>query len=475
MDEKRNLLAQIEELNESNEKLQYLLNISKSMMSEIELDTLLQVIMEKVTHVMDADRSTLFLLDKKTNELWSKVAQGANINEIRFPNGMGIAGHVAAQGEIINIQDAYGDERFNQEIDKKTGYRTKSILTMPLKNSKGEIIGATQVLNKKSGNGWFNQNDEDLLEAFSSLAAISLENAIVYQQVHNTMKTFELFVPPKYLQRIAKEGLESIKLGNAEKIHATVVFSDIRSFTDLSETMTPDESLEFLNSYLNEMGNIIAKNDGFIDKFIGDAIMAIYDHSSPDASIDTAIQMRKQLDIFNENRINKNETPIEIGIGINTGEVIVGTIGSNDRMDSTVIGDTVNLASRMEGLTKIYKCRVLICDNTLEKLENAEKYCIREIDTVKVKGKKINTTVYEIYDYEDENTKELKKKINPLLIKGRELYRVRKWDEAIEQFREALEASPDDIVPFIFMDRCKKYKTLPPPDNWDGAYKLEEK
>lgn len=459
-------------LKRENRKLKKLLNVSKSIMKEMKLEMLLQSIMEKVTLVMDADRSTLFLIDESTEELWSKVAQGENLKEIRFPIGMGIAGYVAKSGDTLNIKDAYNDNRFNKEIDKKTGYRTKTILCMPIKNTSGKIIGVTQVLNKKRGT--FQKSDENLLSAFSSLAAISIENAFVYEQIKKTMKTFELFVPKKFLSRIGKKGLESIKAGNAEQENVSVLFSDIREFTSISEKLSPDENLAFLNSYLQEMSHCVTKYEGFIDKFIGDAVMAIFDTEPADNAVKSAIDMKYHLLEFNKQRLKNNEMPIEIGIGINTGLTIIGTIGSNDRIDSTVIGDSVNLASRLENLNKLYKTSILISSVTYSQLKSPSDYLIRRIDKAAVKGKEKAVEIYEVFNVNPKKQIELKLSYMDSFNEALELYRIKKWGEAYNIFEELFQQNKDDYVLKVYIDRCLKYKQNP-PDNWDGTIKFDFK
>ncbi len=160
--------------------LEGILELSRAMTREKDLDSLLNFIMAEATQMMNADRSSLFLVDYETGELWSRIAQDAEINEIRFPIGMGIAGAVGKTGEVINIKDAYDDPRFNREIDKKTGYRTRTILCMPLTNHERDIIGVIQVLNKREGH--FNKYDEGLLAALSSHAAVAIENAELYRE-----------------------------------------------------------------------------------------------------------------------------------------------------------------------------------------------------------------------------------------------------------------------------------------------------
>ena len=163
------------------EKLTALLEVGKAMASERNLDRLLQLILGELTRVMEADRSSLFLVDRERNELWSKIAQGLEVREIRIKIGMGISGYVAQTGKTVNIPDAYADPRFNQETDHRTGYRTHNILCAPMRNKHEEVIGVLQVLNKLDGA--FTAEDEDLLLALSSQAAVAVENAILYEDI----------------------------------------------------------------------------------------------------------------------------------------------------------------------------------------------------------------------------------------------------------------------------------------------------
>ncbi|NOX37412.1 MAG: GAF domain-containing protein [Calditrichaeota bacterium] len=184
------LLERVRQLEEENARLQVLLHIAQSLQEELELDKLLLKMMEEVAHILHADRCTVFLLDEEKNELWSIVAMGLKKGQqIRFPANKGIAGYVAQTGEVLNIPDAYKDPRFNPEIDKKTGYRTRCMLTMPLRNKMHDIIGVFQVLNKKDGP--FTREDEELLDAISQIAATAIENAQLYE---DQVKSFNSFI-----------------------------------------------------------------------------------------------------------------------------------------------------------------------------------------------------------------------------------------------------------------------------------------
>jgi len=192
------------------EKLTALLDVGKAMASERNLDRLLQLILSEVTMVVGADRSSLFLVDRERNELWSKIAQGLEVREIRIKIGMGISGYVAHTGKTVNIQDAYNDPRFNQETDQRTGYHTQTILCVPMLNKMNDVIGVLQVLNKRDG--VFTREDEELLLALSSQAAVAIENAILYEDIQ---KLFEGFIKASVY---AIESRDPTTSGHSERV-----------------------------------------------------------------------------------------------------------------------------------------------------------------------------------------------------------------------------------------------------------------
>jgi HD-GYP domain-containing protein (c-di-GMP phosphodiesterase class II) len=180
---------ELKNLKEENKRLKVLLHLAENLQAHLDLDSLLLTTMKEVAKILNADRCTVFLLDEEKHELWSVVAMGIKRGrEIRFPADKGIAGHVAMSGEILNIPDAYQDSRFNPEIDKKTGYLTRNMLTMPLKNRDGIILGVFQILNKRKGS--FNQHDEELLAAISQITATTVENSLLYEEQVESLNSF---------------------------------------------------------------------------------------------------------------------------------------------------------------------------------------------------------------------------------------------------------------------------------------------
>ena len=294
-------------------------------------------------------------------------------------------------------------------------------------------------------------------------------------------RLFEKFVPKGFLERIAPEGLESLRFGTAESDEATILFSDIRSFTDLSEPLSPQELMDFLNDYLKMMNMSIMVNHGFVDKFIGDAVMAIFDRteqSSNDArnALNAGMGMLQVLGTMNQKRKRQGQIPISIGIGIHTGPVVFGTLGFEERMDSTVLGDAVNLASRLESLTKYYGASLLFSDQTFEALgDEKENLLIRKIDTVMVKGRKQPVTIYELFNSDSPDVQSAKKMVMQSLEEPLSLYRQRKWIEAEQLFTDLARNQPLDSLPTIYVERCQNLLENSPSDDWAGVHVFNQK
>ncbi|MEG4279349.1 AAA family ATPase [Microcoleus sp. MON1_C1] len=267
-------------------------------------------------------------------------------------------------------------------------------------------------------------------------------------------KAYERFVPNQFLQFLEKSSIIDVELGDQVQLEMSVLFSDIRDFTTLSESMTPEDNFRFINSYLSRMEPVINENKGFIDKYIGDAIMALFSGDA-DNAVKAGIAMLQSLVEYNQNRANCGYPPIQIGIGINTGTLMLGTVGGPNRMDGTVISDAVNLASRVESLTKNYGVSLLITQSTYSRLENLSQYAIRTLDTVKVKGKSELVTVYEVFDADPPETKAGKLATLELFAEARANYLQGKFAEAARLFAECWRQNQGDRVAKIYWERCQ--------------------
>jgi class 3 adenylate cyclase/HAMP domain-containing protein len=213
----------------------------------------------------------------------------------------------------------------------------------------------------------------------------------------DTNQAYARFVPNEFLELLNKDQIIDIQLGNHLEMTMTVLFSDIRAFTTLSEKMSPQESFDFINAYLRKMGPIIRENNGFIDKYIGDAIMALFINA--DDALKAAMTMHDELLEFNEAREHQGFPVTKIGIGINTGELMLGIIGEQNRLQCTVISDAVNVASRVESLTKTYKTSLIISESTYKQLTEPSRYVIRFLDNIKVKGRSERVKLFAVEKY----------------------------------------------------------------------------
>ena len=583
----------VERMRKTREKEMEFLDVVSDVTSELELGSLLKKVMAEATRMLNADRSTLFMNDEKTNELFSRVAMGDGIGEIRLPNKVGIAGAVFASGTTINIPYAYADLRFNPAFDKQTGYFTRSILCVPVINKDGKCIGVTQVLNRRGGP--FTDEDETRLKAFTAQVSIALENAKLFEDVQNMQSYNESMLesmsngvitmdeerkivtcnkagllimkknPDEVIGVLADEFLVDENLWLMERVHkvdqtqepeiivdgelnfgdeklsvnanvlplintegkklgamimvedissekrmkstmsrymdpalaeqmmeggdsddflggksteATILFSDIRSFTTLTESLGAQGTVKMLNEYFTIMVDIITREGGMLDKFIGDAIMAAFGipvthDDDPDRAVRATIAMITELWDYNKVREGRGELPIDHGIGLNTGMIVSGNIGSPKRMDYTMIGDGVNLAARLESACKQYSARILISEFTRAKLKGT--YRMRDIDLVVVKGKTEPVGVVEVLDYHtDETYPNLMDNVN-YFNEAVKQYRGANWDKAIINFEEAMKANPSDKLAQTYIDRCELMKAEPPDGEWDGVWVMTSK
>jgi adenylate cyclase len=568
------------------------LELVSELTSELDLGTLLGRVMAEATKMLDAERSTLFLNDEKTGELFSYIGDKLE-TEIRFPNHLGIAGSVFTSRQSVRIPYAYADLRFNPAFDRQTGYFTRSILCVPIFNKAGETIGVTQALNKRGGP--FTAEDESRLRAFTAQIAVGLENAKLFADVQamknynermlesmsNGVVTFDedgvartcnaaaerilrreqsevvgtstddvigdenawlrermervaetsetdfaadaelrvgedtvsanvtilpllaedgahlgtllmiedistekrvkstlsRYMDPELADRLLSADAREEILGGTESV-ATVLFSDVRSFTTISEQLGPHGTVAMLNDYFERMVDCISAQSGMLDKFIGDAIMAVFGlpvagGDDEDRALRASIAMIRSLREWNVERESRGEPLLDMGVGLNTDSVVAGNIGSPKRMDYTIIGDGVNLASRLESACKQYGARILLSELTVTRLKGV--YRLREADRVIVKGKTQPVSVYECLDYHDEASFPNLMETLGAFNEGLQRYRDADFAKALGWFEQALEANPGDKLSGIYVERCRTMLDEPAPTEWDGVWVMSEK
>jgi len=582
-----------EDIERTRHEEEQMLSITAALSSELHLDALLIKIMEITTDVLDADRSTLLLYEESTDTLCSKIAQGLGGGAaIRIPKDAGIAGTVFTSGEIVNITDAYNDPRFNPEVDRATGYATRTILCVPVVTRAMKTIGIIQVLNKSGGP--FTEHDARRLKALAAQAAVAIENARLFEAVLNAKNYSESILRslsngvitldrkrriikanpaalrilgmdeqavlgtrcerqfaghnqwiPKTLEKVVQQGSREVVLDTdlqlssgetvplnlhieplldakhkligfllfmdditkekrikstiarymsrelAERLlesdeallggksqEVTILFSDIQDFTKLTEYSGARATVAMLNEYFSEMAEIVFKNKGILDKYIGDALMALFGTPFPgphdaDSAVTTAVEMLHTLEQFNRRRLLEGHNRIDIRLGISTGEVIVGNIGSPRRMDYTVVGHNVNIASRMESANAYYGTRIIITEATRSKLQR--DYLLRELDLVRVKGSQTPVSIYEVLDGRDPSEYDGARRLSATFSTGLGHYRERNWHEAAVWFDKCLKIWPGDPPANLYLNRCRHYHKNPPPEQWDGVWTMTRK
>lgn len=295
---------------------------------------------------------------------------------------------------------------------------------------------------------------QDTIQVILQKVIVAHEQTLSLLQ--QTEMAYGRLIPRQLLTLLEIDSIVDVKLGDQVERKLTIMFSDIRNFAPLSESMTPGENFEFINSYLSQMEPVIGKHRGIIDKYMGDAIMALFPHSADDA-LTGAIAMLEKLNHYNAGRERAGYLPIQIGIGLNTGMVMIGTVGGANRMDSTVIGDPVNLTSRIEETTKTYHAPLLISQNTLYDLADPSKYDIRFLDRIRVKGKTQPLSIYEVFDNNPTDLKNAKRASKPEFEEAIAYYHLKKIPHSIELLTHCVEIAPNDIPARIYLARCEDY------------------
>jgi len=281
------------------------------------------------------------------------------------------------------------------------------------------------------------------------------------------------FVPHEFLRLLNRDSIVDVRLGDQVQQQMTVLFSDIRSFTAISENMTPKENFEFINSLLNKIGPVIRQHHGFIDKYIGDSIMALFPEQ-PDDAVQAAIDLLNQLDDFNHDRAKAGQPPVKMGIGIHTGPIILGTVGEAERMETTVISDVVNTAARIEGLTKRYGTELLISRATLRKLNEVDRYHHRFMDRVQVKGKRKVVEIYEIFDADPATLRNGKQQTKHQFETAIYHFHQQNFAQTVAELQSILDDYPNDKAVQLYLQKAIRHAEHGVPADWDGVTRMDD-
>jgi class 3 adenylate cyclase/GAF domain-containing protein len=341
--------------------------------STFDMQKVLNYTMDMIREAMNVEAGSLLFLEGQ--ELEVAVAFNGSISALkkfRLKLGQGIAGCVAARGEAVIANDIEKTMNFFPVIDEESGFRTRSALCVPM-ISQGRVIGVIEVLNKLNGN--FDANDRDLLQAIAASVCIALENARLYKETvaageheRDVRRMFQKFVPKEVVDTII-HGLESGRAVIEELKSVTLLNIDIRGFSRMAKRMGPQRTVALLNQFFAAMGEVVFRHHGVVDKYLGDGFLAVFGApvssiGDADHAVQAALEMKRCLAEVNLQLSADLGTAIHMGISVHTGEVVVGNIGFEKKMDYTVIGDAVNTVFRMQGLVKAFPNGVLISGTT---------------------------------------------------------------------------------------------------------------
>ncbi len=326
---------------------------------------------------------------------------------------------------------------------------------------------------------------QDLAEGFSAGANDYISKPFTKKELLSRIKThlelakinrvYSDFVPAEYLSFLGHDSILDVRLGDNIHREMTIMFADIRSYTTLSESLSPQENFDFINEYLKVMGPCIKNNNGFVNHYLGDGLMALFPGSAEDA-VQASIEMSRALKLFNKRLQKTGKEPIKVGIGLHFGKVIFGIIGDVFRKSGNVISDDVNISSRLEGLNKSYGSSIIVSESVLENLESTGTYpANRYLGQVIVKGRKNEVAIYELLEVEELGERQLKLQTQDDFERGLKQYLAREFGAAADLFRRVLSTNAKDSAAQIYLNQCVSNLMQEPSDDWSGAVVVAEK
>jgi len=453
-------------------------NFSEKLAQTIEPAAIAQITLDEAAHIIKSDAGVIVLWDEYSKQL-QVVAKSGELffREESVNNNLSLLLKIILGGQSEIMDDI--------SILKDTGIifsEIQSVLYAALK-VKHRIMGAIILASNRPAQ--YTAADLKLLTALALQSSSAIESALLYEKnikeatereeaMRRIHKITGKFVPYEFIKSLGHDLITDVKLGDQVEKIVTVLFSDIRDYTTLSERMTPEENFSFICSFNERIGPVIRQNNGFINQYLGDAIMAIFPSSAGDA-LAAAVQMQIAVQDFNKQRELNNQAPIQIGVGMHTGPLIMGITGDHERLDATTISDTVNTASRLESLTKYYKASIIISEETLQQISAPDAFHLRHLGRVQLKGKYAPTSIHECFSGTTEF--ELQKKLEtlPYFRTGISNYLNSSFDSAVNAFQEVLDENPADLTAKFFLNNARGYLNNGVPLNWMGVEQMNSK
>jgi predicted ATPase/class 3 adenylate cyclase len=449
-----------------------LLKAGEAMSREIVMADLLTRLIDTVVESAGANRASLLLYElgelyvaAEVRDAGEPPSVGLHVPLSEAPNlPLSVVRYVARTGHTVVVGDHDTDRRFADD-EHFARSRSRSVLCMPIGHQQ-KRVGVLYLENTLASDA-FSPDRVEVLNALSGQMAISLDNSRLYERLEGLLKAQSRFVPAQFLRALGRDDIEAVGLGDHVAKELSILFSDIRNFTTMVETITPAESISFINDYLGRMETAIVDCGGFVDSYIGDGIMALFD-ADADRAVEGAIGMLRALGPLNHLRSRRGQPPVRAGIGIHTGTVMLGTIGGENHLKCGVIGDAVNVASRVEGLTKRYGVSILITGQTFARLHDSAAYRTRQVDRVRVAGRSAPLELVEVLEGDDTGVAAKLHHLD-LFTDAVRCYYERRMDAALALFQRYAGLVPDDPVAGLFLDRCHRHLTASLSVDWDGV------
>lgn len=460
------------------QEVNLIFNFSEKLAQTIDAASIASIALNETSHVINAEFGVVLLWDEARKRMQVVASKG----DLFFPEekvneNLSLLMSFAGNGQSEIVSD------LSQLIEAGMVTDDLGSLIYSSLKVKHRIMGAIILAGKEKGK--YSAADLKLLTTLALQSSSAIESALLYEKnIREAIEREEAmrriyevtgkFVPIEFIASLGHEFITDVHLGDQVEKIVTVLFSDIRDYTTLSEQMTPEENFRFICSFNERMGPLIRKHRGFINQYLGDAIMAIFPYHAGDA-LAAAIEMQHAVLEFNGQRLMDNQLPIEIGVGMHSGPLIMGITGDKDRLDATTISDTVNAASRIESLTKYFKANILISDATLSLINGDQQFPIRPLGPVQVKGKKDPLGIHECFGGNTPEEIEKKSATVELFREAITQYLNKAFTKAFIAFQTILEENPDDHTAKYFLGKTAGFITKGVPENWIGVEEMISK
>lgn len=453
-------------------------NFSDKLAQAIGPEAIAQITVEEAMRLIHSVGGVVVLWDESKKQLQIPASAGIELfnkeqisTHVSLLVRIGLSGQSEIMDDLSPLKDA---GIIAQEVH--------SIIYAALK-VKHRIMGAIILAGDRPSQ--YAAADLKFLTTLALQSSSAIESALLYEknirearEREEAMRAvYEItakFVPYEFIGSLGREVITDVRLGDQVEKVVTVLFADLRDFTSLSEQMTPEENFQFISSFNGHMGPIIRDHKGFINQYLGDAIMALFPENGAQA-LSAAIAMYQKLGAFNHQRKINKVPSIRMGVGMHTGPLIMGITGDKDRLDATTISDTVNTASRIENLTKYYHARILVSDATLHQMEDPGIFHLRYLGKVQVKGKQASIGIHECFSSDPEEQIRKKEDTLPGFREGMQSYLNKSFQEAVKAFEAVVKSNPQDHTAHFFLEKAVRYLQAGVPDNWSGVLEMSSK